>query len=58
MNSYFAGIEEKLAESIPPVNKSQITESVTNIGNSFFFSPSTPEEITSIIHSMKLKKSS
>ena len=56
MNSYFAGIGEKLAESIPPVNKSQITESVTNIGNSFFFSPSTPEEITSIIHSMKLKK--
>ena len=57
MNNFFTEIGEKLAESITPVvTESQTTASPTNIKNSFFLSPSTPDEVGSIIHDIKLKK--
>ena len=56
-NNFFTEIGEKLAKSINPVvTESQTTASPTNIKNSFFLSPSTPDEVDSIIRDMKLKK--
>ena len=57
MNNFFTEIGVKLAKSITPVvTQSQTTVSPTNIKNSFFLSPSTPDEVGSIIRVMKLKK--
>ena len=57
LNNHFVSIAPTLASNIPTVN-SDPTSYLTRNQNTFVYIPSTEEEITAIIHSLKNKKGS
>ena len=59
MNNFFANVGKNLADKIQPVtNKpSSFLDNLPCVKHSFFFSPASPDEIATIIRSLKPKKS-
>ena len=53
----FLQTEKNLSELVPSVNEHLTNNREVTIKYSFFFTPTTPEEVTTVIHSLKAKKS-
>ena len=56
LNAYFANIGEKMAETIPEVDTDTNATAPTGVVNSFFLTPTYPNEINNIIDSFKDSK--
>ncbi len=57
-NNYFINVAKNISKKIPRTPKSPLDYLSNPIMDSFFISPCTPEEISSLIHSLKKGKSS